>query len=323
MSDIWRFPAMSDLDLPLLPSADQIRRRKFATVRRGYDPDQVDDYLTQVAEQVEALETDLRDERLAAARQRPGGETAAEGPALLATPATAMAPPAAAPASAPESEEAAYERISKRFASVLKSADEEAHKLIDQARAEATKLLDDARAEADRIRVDAQANAEQARAASAAELANAREEADRTLGGLEQRRESLLGQMHEMQSRLLAVAQNLEIPDGGPASGAHTPAPAQPASSSEEPTSERGAPAAATPAERSGDTPRSTTPEPAQQPAREPAKEPAPVPVGQAATEGETVDPRYEDMWATAEPRSVDIPDLSTLDIDFDDEKKH
>ena len=27
---------MSDLDLPLLPSADQIRRRQFATVRRGY-----------------------------------------------------------------------------------------------------------------------------------------------------------------------------------------------------------------------------------------------------------------------------------------------
>src|SRR3954471_21750697 len=115
---------MSDLDLPLLPSADQIRRRKFATVRRGYDPDQVDDYLTQVAEQVEALETDLRDERLAAARQRPRGEPPAEGPALLAPAATAMAPPAAAPASAPESEEAAYERISKRFASVLKSADE-------------------------------------------------------------------------------------------------------------------------------------------------------------------------------------------------------
>ena len=30
-----------DLDLPLLPSAEQIRRREFATVRRGYDPDQV------------------------------------------------------------------------------------------------------------------------------------------------------------------------------------------------------------------------------------------------------------------------------------------
>src|SRR5689334_12571630 len=122
---------MSDLDLPLLPSADQIRRRKFATVRRGYDPDQVDDYLKQVAEQVEALETDLRDERLTAARQRPSG---AEAP--VEQPAAMMTPPAAAvapPATAPETEEAAYERISKRFASVLKSADEEAQKLIDQA----------------------------------------------------------------------------------------------------------------------------------------------------------------------------------------------
>ena len=208
---------MSDLDLPLLPSADQIRRRKFATVRRGYDPDQVDDYLKQVAEQVEALETDLRDERLNAARQPPSGaEAPAERPAAM----TMTAPPTAA---APESEEAAYERISKRFASVLKSADEEAQKLIDQARAESTKLLADARAEADRIRVDAQANAEQARTTSAAELARAREESDRVLGGLEQRRESLLGQMHEMQSRLLAVAQNLEIPDGDQSQGAHTP----------------------------------------------------------------------------------------------------
>src|SRR5262245_28096065 len=220
---------MSDLDLPLLPSADQIRRRKFATVRRGYDPDQVDDYLKQVAEQVEALETDLRDERVGAARQRPGGtEAPAEPPAAMA----AIAATAPAQATAPETEQAAYDRISKRFASVLKSADEEAQKLIDQARAESTKLLEDARAEADRIRVDAQANAEQARSSSAAELANAREEADRVLGGLEQRRESLLGQMHEMQSRLLAVAQNLEIPDGDQAHGAHTGS-GQPAPTSE------------------------------------------------------------------------------------------
>src|SRR5436853_5666230 len=100
---------MSDLDLPLLPSADQIRRRKFATVRRGYDPDQVDDYLKQVAEQVEALETDLRDERLNATRQRPSGvEAPAQQPAAI------MAPPAAVATTTRESEEAAYDRISKR-----------------------------------------------------------------------------------------------------------------------------------------------------------------------------------------------------------------
>jgi len=294
---------MSDLDLPLLPSADQIRRRKFATVRRGYDPDQVDDYLKQVAEQVEALETDLRDERLNAARQPPSGaEAPAERPAAM----TMTAPPTAA---APESEEAAYERISKRFASVLKSADEEAQKLIDQARAESTKLLADARAEADRIRVDAQANAEQARTTSAAELAKAREESDRVLGGLEQRRESLLGQMHEMQSRLLAVAQNLEIPDADQVEGAHTPG-EQP-TPSPQPSS---APASTGPADDAAAAPPES--------AKEPVKEPAPVPVGQAATEAETVDPRYEDMWASTESRPVDIPDLSSLDIDFDDDKK-
>jgi cell division initiation protein len=290
---------MSDLDLPLLPSADQIRRRKFATVRRGYDPDQVDDYLKQVAEQVEALETDLRDERLNTTRQRPS-ET--EAPAQQ--PVAIMAPPAVS-AAAPETEEAAYERISKRFATVLKSADEEAQKLIDQARAEATKLLDEARAEADRIRVDAQANAEQARSTSAAELAKAREEADRVLGGLEQRRESLLGQMHEMQSRLLAVAQNLEIPDSDEAQGAHTGPPQQVAPATQ--PSGVGQPK---------DEGTQVAPEP------EPVKEPAPVPVGQAAGESETVDPRYEDMWASTETRQVDIPDLSSLDIDFDDEKK-
>src|SRR6476646_7798016 len=267
---------MSDLDLPLLPSSDQIRRRKFATVRRGYDPDQVDDYLKQVAEQVEALETDLRDERLTAARQPPSGaEAPVERPAAM----TMTAP---ATTGAPETEEAAYERISKRFATVLKSADEEAQKLIDQARAEATKLLDDARAEADRIRVDAQANAEQARAASEAELARAKEESDRVLGGLEQRRESLLGQMHEMQSRLLAVAQNLEIPDGEGAQGAHTAAPAQQSAPEQQP--QPTAPGGERPASEGGVQ---TMPE------SQSVKEHAPVPVGRAATESETVDPRY------------------------------
>jgi cell division initiation protein len=158
---------MSDLDLPLLPSADQIRRRKFATVRRGYDPDQVDDYLKQVAEQVEALETDLRDERLATARQAPAAATPTEQAPIAMT--------AAAPVVSMEDENAAYDRISKRLATVLRAADEEAQKLIEQARAEATKLIDDARAEADRIRVDTQANAEQARTASQAELQRARE----------------------------------------------------------------------------------------------------------------------------------------------------
>ena len=64
----------SDLDMPLLPSAEQIRRREFATVRRGYDPQQVRAYLTSIANQVGTLERELSQLRLevgsAAARDR-------------------------------------------------------------------------------------------------------------------------------------------------------------------------------------------------------------------------------------------------------------
>ena len=52
------------LDLPLLPSAEQIRRRMFARVRRGFDPDQVRDYLLQIADQIETLEGEVREARL-------------------------------------------------------------------------------------------------------------------------------------------------------------------------------------------------------------------------------------------------------------------
>ena len=54
----------TELDVPLSPSAEQIRRRMFASVRRGFDPDQVRDYLEQIAEQVEKLEKDLKGARL-------------------------------------------------------------------------------------------------------------------------------------------------------------------------------------------------------------------------------------------------------------------
>lgn len=300
---------MSDLDLPLLPSAEQIRRRQFATVRRGYDPDQVHDYLNQVALQVEALEGELREQRLTP--ERPADEQAA-APVVEAAPVIEpMAPPVVAPEMDPE---AAYERISMRFASVLRAADEEAQKLIEQARAEASKLLDDARAEADRIRVDAQARAEEARSESSAELLRAKAESDRVLGGLEQRRESLLGQMHEMQSRLLAVAQNLEIPDEEPApaitTGAHIAQDPQPVEDTsgeeaERPDNEDNGPMDSVSVTEDGSTP-SAEPEPAH------------ANLGKPARADDAVDPRYEDMWAT--PRPVDLPDLSTIDIDFDEE---
>src|SRR2546427_12482437 len=100
----------ADLDLPLVPSADQIRRREFASVRRGYDPDQVRDYLAQVANQVESMERELGEARLAA-----------EAPAVL--PAAAPVEEAAPPREATKDD--AYEKLSRRIANLIAAADHE------------------------------------------------------------------------------------------------------------------------------------------------------------------------------------------------------
>jgi len=172
----------SDLDLPLLPSAEQIRRREFATLRRGYDPEQVRAYLEAVAVQVETLEKDLKEAR----RQM---EAKSAEPAV-ATP--------AAPAGDP-------------FAGLLATADREASRIVDEAKTEADRVVIEAKTQADRIRTDAQSRAEQDRQEGHEVMESARDEADRILAGLGARRDLLVGQLQEMQSRLLSVAKDLEV----------------------------------------------------------------------------------------------------------------
>jgi len=193
----------TDIDVPFLPSAAQIRRREFASVRRGYDPDQVRDYLAQVAEQIETLEQEVRELRL-----QPG---ASEGP-----------PPGPPPSEDP------YERLAKRLTTLLATADREAEGIIAEARAEATAMVNEARTEADRIRVDAQARAEEARQQGNEFLEKAKAEADRVLVGLSARRQDMVQQLQDMQSRLLGVAKDLEVAIEDPSS-----APEQPAATSE------------------------------------------------------------------------------------------
>ncbi len=163
-----------DPEVPFAASGEQVRQREFATVRRGYDPAQVRDYLAMLAAHVETLERTLAD---AQARLRQIEDAA---------------PP-------PNADADPYEQISRRFASVLSSADIEADRVVDHARAEA-----------ERIKDEAQASAEEARIRASQALINAREESDRMLANLAERRETMLSQLHEMQSRLLAMAQDLE-----------------------------------------------------------------------------------------------------------------
>lgn len=188
----------SDLDMPLLPSAEQISRREFATVRRGYDPQQVRAYLASIATQVGTLERELSQLRLedgsAAARIEERADP-------VKTPHDA-APPPGDP----------YDALSKRFASLIEMADQEAERILENARSEATRALDEATSEADRIRVDAQAHAEEARQEGTDLLERAKTESDRLLSGLADRRRGLVTQLEEMRGKLIAVAEDLTAP---------------------------------------------------------------------------------------------------------------
>lgn len=187
----------SDLDMPLLPSAEQISRREFATVRRGYDPQQVRAYLTSIATQVGTLERELSQLRLEAGS---AGARSQQG-----------ADPVNTPHAAPPPDDP-YDALSKRFSTLIEMADQEADRILENARSDATRALDEATSEADRIRVDAQAHAEEARQEGTDLLERAKTESDRLLSGLADRRRTLVTQLEEMRGKLIAVAEDLVAP---------------------------------------------------------------------------------------------------------------
>lgn len=184
---------MPELNLPLNTSPEQVRAHEFGTIRRGYDPDQVNDYLYTLAERIEALEGEIRDTRAAA-------ESAERS--------VRAEPVAQAAAAVPVDP---YEAFAKRFAGLLGTADKEAERLVADAQGESTRILEEARADALRIRSDAHARAEESRIEGDRMLAEARVEAERALTGLASRRQELADQLQTMQSRLLSAAKDLEM----------------------------------------------------------------------------------------------------------------
>ncbi|HJY32224.1 MAG TPA: DivIVA domain-containing protein [Actinomycetota bacterium] len=173
----------TNLDLPVLISAEQIRRREFVTIRRGYDPDQVRAYLGQLADQIELMRVLLRDAQAEAQTARRTTAQPRQDP---------------------------YEQLGERVASVIREADHVAETITSEAHRSAEEVNREARADADRIRTDAQAKAEEARSRAEHAVRTAREEADRTIAGLSTRRDALVDQIASMQERLIGVARDLE-----------------------------------------------------------------------------------------------------------------
>ena len=173
----------TELDLPVLITSEQIRRREFVTTRRGYDPDQVRDYLEALADQVDLMATMIRDARM-------------EADALLRSDAEPKADP--------------YERLARRVSGVIKAADDAAERSRMEARRDAELLMTEARDDAERIRAEAKTAAEEARRHAERALEDAREQASATIAGLSTRRDAVVIQLAEMRERLLGVANELE-----------------------------------------------------------------------------------------------------------------
>jgi DivIVA domain-containing protein len=276
----------TNLDVPVLISAEQIRRREFVTIRRGYDPDQVRAYLVQLADQIELMRVLLRDAQAEAQTARRTTEQPRQDP---------------------------YQQLGERVASVIREADHAAEAITGEAHRDAERVTREARADADRIRTDAQAKAEEARSRAETAVRTARQEADRTIAGLSTRRDALVDQIASMQERLIGVARDLEsamdvqftIPDI-PAIQDLLDDPAEGTAADEDASSKEIAPSgeawddAADPIEVEASA------------AREPM-----ITVAEAGDDDAGIlDPSYEELWEGTGAMKLDIP---ALDLDWGD----
>lgn len=272
----------TNLDLPVLISSDQIRRREFVTIRRGYDPDQVRAYLEQLAGQMEVMRSMVREARSMA-------ETAVR----------AAAEPKADP----------YEQLAARVSNVIREADHAAEKIRTDALTEAEELTHQARAEADQVRTDAQARAEEARERADTAVRVAREEASRTIAGLATRRDALVEQLASMQERLLGVARDLEsamdlrvsLPEIDPLLGSTPSTPVDEAANG-----------------HAEDGPSPT--EAAADDAIPDAGGEGVFVVGEADLEEDersSVAPSYDELWEGTEAVKLEFPDIPPLDLDW------
>lgn len=200
---------------PPSATAGSLNLPTFATVRRGYDPDQVLEYVTRLTDHLDALATEVR--RLQA-------ELSQRDDAL-----EEQAPTA----------QDQYEGVGARVADLMRTfdqdverlredAEEEAGRIVAEARSEADRIQQDAersrgdaaakaervqaqaRTEADRIRLDAQSKAEDVRQQAEEALREAKKESDRFLSSLASRHEALMEELRVIRDRMVDATRGIE-----------------------------------------------------------------------------------------------------------------
>lgn len=150
----------------MLTAAD-VEQKTFSTALRGYDLDEVDDFLDEIVATIRALNEQLEEARTAAGESALVAPAAAPEPAAIAEPETVMEPePALEVEPEPESIVAApvHEIDESAIGRALVAAQTAADRLLEDARDEAEKIVGEAKSEADSWSAEREAKRREAEA---------------------------------------------------------------------------------------------------------------------------------------------------------------
>jgi len=183
------FPSQMDEQAWASQSSDLIRFKQFEMGRRGYDPDEVREYLAQVATWFdEAKQYLVRLER----EQR---ELLAQREALMQSKATGEGDP--------------YQELAARMADVLRAVDQHAQTLRHEVDEDARTRTEEAERQAEHMRADAEAEAARIRQEAERFAKEVRGRAEELLGRLTSHRMAVRDELHGILDRTKHLARQL------------------------------------------------------------------------------------------------------------------
>ena len=172
----------ADLDLFGPPDADSVYPR-FTTVLRGFDPDQVQDYIMRLVARTEALEDELEEAR--------GERDSARRRYQMA-------------------KDDAYNQLGARMADFIRLADQQAEKIRREAEDEAKQQVSEAHKLAQQIRKESEEESERLMVEAEEALRQAQAERDQVLIGLAHSRDIALGDLAAARDHLSGIVMQLE-----------------------------------------------------------------------------------------------------------------
>ncbi len=177
----------------------------FTLVRRGYDPEEVNDHLRQLSVRTDALERQLRDAEAQLSAMRRGNDDVWKSAYQTA-------------------KDELYGRFASRLSEVLKTADRVAADTRTEAEEAARAETERVRAETERLTLDAHTEANETRRAAEEARDRAVAERETILGDLETRRDALMAEVNDAADRLSAAVSRLyDLLPQSPAPGGATP----------------------------------------------------------------------------------------------------